>query len=204
MKIRVTAPWLVLSLSLAGPMGCGANSGLPTASDLLAGAHASLEQDDTKTAEQWLASARSSLETDRERKEFELLAAELDIRTGEAELALPAMSRLLESYPDDPRVHELAGKTRFQLGEFAEAGRHFGIAQNRYRDEEDVGRATDLVALARGFEAYARGRMAEAKQRWGHIKDRALRASVFDASVAAAPADGGGQGVLARSDQTAR
>ncbi len=176
--------------------GCTMFSNSPAASDLLAGAHQSLEEDDTASARQWLAGAEGHLDSARDHKEYELLAAELDIRTGRPELAEPAVDRLLQSNPGDPRVQELAGKTRFALADYAEASRHFESARQRYRREHDIDRSSDLVALSNGFDAYARGRLATARDHWGQIKDRDLRQSVFSAA--------GGSGALARSKGNSR
>ncbi len=191
------ASGLICTLAAAGLVGCGA-TGMPTADILLAGAHGSLVDNDTGRAREWLASAEPRLETNRQWKEHQLLTAELDIRTGQAELARPTVTHLLERYPDDPRVHELAGKVRLAVGDFPGAVRQFSTAAGQYRNDEDIARATDLVVLAEGFEAFAGGRMAAARQRWEAIQDRRLRASVFNASD-----EGGGQvtGTLARSNQ---
>ena len=86
MRIPTTVPWLIAALLLGG---CETPSG-PSAGDLLAGAHASLADDDAATARDWLVSAEPTLDTARQRKEYEMLMAEVDLRTGQADLALPA------------------------------------------------------------------------------------------------------------------
>lgn len=181
--------------------GCTAGSNLPTADDLLAGAHDSLAQDDPATARTWLSSARPRLESDRQKKEYELMAAELELRSGNAEPAQAAIEGLLGRYPDDPRVHELAGKTDLRLGDFAGARRHFEVCAAAYGADEDVGRANDLVALAEGFESYARGHLGTARDRWARIREPRLRASVLDASAMAPDAASGG--ALVRSRKSA-
>ena len=193
----------VVLLALAALTGCGSGSGLPTTNDLLAGAHQSLVAGDLKTTGQWLGSARARLQTKEQLREFQLLTAELDIRSGDAGLAAASMDELLSRDPDDPRAHELAGKAHLLLGDFSEARRHFGIAAGRYRSEEDSLRAADLLTLARGFEAYATGSVTAAHEHWKTIRSRGLRASVFDASAAVAPTDAPGDGVLASSHQPA-
>ena len=198
MKIpRFAAPLFLAGLFVAAPSGC-ASSSMPGADELLAGAHRSLELNDTATAHQWLQSAQPRLESARQTKEFELLTAELDLRTGSADLALPAADHLLQRYPDDPRAHELAGKAQLMEGDFEAAGRHFTIARERYRDPDDVQRAADLLALSRGFEAYADGKLAAAQGEWEVIRSRELRASVLDASASSGAA---GDRALARSSQ---
>lgn len=198
---RWKALGLLLLLPLAGLAGCGARSTMPTADDLLAGAHDSLVADDNETARQFLGSAQERLETNRQWNEYQLMTAELDIRTGQPELALPAVDHLLDRNPDDPRVHELAGKVRLSLGDFAEAAQNFRHAQDRYTSEEDIARVTDLLALAEGFQEYAAGRLAAAQQRWGAIQDRTLRSEVFGAAGESPPARGSASGSLARSNQ---
>ena len=78
------------------------------------------------------------------------------------------------------------------LGEFSEAQQHFNVAVTSYKRERDVSRAEDLRALAKGFEAYALGRVAAAEDSWGQIGDPQLRAGVLGASAEEGlePADG--------------
>ena len=78
MRIPMTVPWLTAAMLLAG---CGASSG-PSTGDLLTGAHASLGHNDAATAREWLVSAESTLDNASQRKEYELLMAEVDLRTG--------------------------------------------------------------------------------------------------------------------------
>ncbi len=195
MRIRFAAPGLVctgLALTVATLSGCG-SSGSATADGLLAGAHASLEEDDTASAREWLASAKTVLTTARQSKEYDLLAVEIEVRSGRSERAMPTIERMLATYPRDPRVHEVAGKAWLLLGDFAQAGRDFGTAMDAYTDEADAARAADLLALARGFEAYARGRVGDAEERWTGIADDRLRAGVLSATT------GDGDDVLARN-----
>ncbi len=178
MTTRRVAGLVGLGLVLAAAAGCG-NRGTD---ELLAGAHASLVQGDLPGARNLLEGAEGGLESDRQHKEFELLSAEVDVRAGNPELARPVIDGLLDAYPDDPRVHEMAGKVALAEGEFGEAGVQFGIAAGRYKDAGDVARAGDLVALAKGLNAYAAGRIAEAREHWTAIKDRTLRSSVLSAA----------------------
>ena len=204
MRIRFAAPGLVctgLALTVATLSGCG-SSGSATADGLLAGAHASLEEDDTASAREWLASAKTVLTTARETKEYDLLAVELEVRSGRAERAMPTIERLLATYPRDPRVHEVAGKAWLMQGDFAQAGRDFGTAMNAYTDEADAARAADLLALARGFEAYGQGRLSAAEERWAGIADDELRAWVVGASATASGSDR--DAALARNNQFTR
>ena len=178
MRMPTTASCLIGVLLLGG---CGAST-LPPTDTMLAGAHASLAENDAVTARQWLASAEPTLDNARERKEYELLMAEVEIRTGQADVALPVMNQLLAADPSDPRAHEMAGKARLMLGEFSEARQHFSVAATSYSREADVTRAEDLGALAEGFEAYALGRVALAEDSWATIVDPKLRAGVLGAS----------------------
>jgi uncharacterized protein HemY len=196
MKIRIASLGLLALLWLGG---CATSSDLPTTNDLLLGAHASLEQGDLETARVWLGSARSSLETDEDHKQFALLASEVDLRAGQAEVARQSMDQLLESYPVDPRVHEMAGKSRLHLGEFHEASSHFDVAVRRYEDEDDIRRASDLFALARGLEAYAEGHVVAAQDHWASISDRDLRASVMESSGAVPPPNDRQSSVLVKT-----
>ncbi len=200
MRIPTTVPWLIAALLLGG---CGTPSG-PSAGVLLAGAHASLADDDAATAREWLVSAEPTLDTARQRKEYEMLMAEVDLRTGQADLALPAMNRLLAWDPGDPRAHEIAGKAGLMLGDYADAQEHFSTALSAYEREQDVNRAADLLALAQGFEEYARGRHAAAEEAWAGISDRRLRTRVLASSAETIPNTGPANGTLARTDQPER
>jgi len=191
MRMPTTASALIGALLLGG---CGA-SNMPATDAMLAGAHASLGENDAVTARQWLASAEPTLDNAAERKEYELLMAEVEIRTGHADVALPVMNQLLAADPRDPRAHEMVGKAHLMLGEFAQARHHFTIAATSYSRAADVSRAQDLDALAEGFEAYALGRMAVAKDSWAAIVDAKLRAGVLGAS-------GGNGSELAAADGT--
>ncbi len=200
MRMPTTASCLIGVLLLGG---CGAST-LPPTDTMLAGAHASLAENDAVTARQWLASAEPTLDNARERKEYELLMAEVEIRTGQADLALPAMNQLLVADPNNPRAHEMAGKARLMLGEFTEARQHFNVAVTSYNRNTDVDRAKDLRALAEGFEAYALGRVAEAEDSWGQIGDAKLRAGVLGASAGQGPAPQPGDGTVARINHSNR
>lgn len=70
-------------------------------------------------------------------------------------------------------------------GDFAQASRDFTEAMNTYTRESDAARAADLLALARGFEAYGQGRLAAADERWAGIADDQLRSWVVNATAAA-------------------
>ncbi len=198
MRMPTTASCLIGVLLLGG---CGAST-LPPTDTMLAGAHASLAENDAVTARQWLASAEPTLDNARERKEYELLMAEVEIRTGQADVALPVMNQLLAADPSDPRAHEMAGKARLMLGEFSEARQHFSVAATSYTREADVTRAEDLGALAEGFEAYALGRVALADDSWATIVDPKLRAGVLGAS--GGPDTQPDDGTLARFNQPNR
>ncbi len=198
MRMPTTASCLIGVLLLGG---CGAST-LPPTDTMLAGAHASLAENDAVTARQWLASAEPTLDNARERKEYELLMAEVEIRTGQADVALPVMNQLLAADPSDPRAHEMAGKARLMLGEFSEARQHFSVAATSYTREADVTRAEDLGALAEGFEAYALGRVALAEDSWATIVDPKLRAGVLGAS--GGPDTQPDDGTLARFNQPNR
>lgn len=174
---------LLAGLCLAAA-GCATDT--TGADEMLAGAHGSLEAGNVTTARQWLDGALPRLENARQRKEYELLLAEADIRSGDADLAAGAMRHLLEQDPDDPRVHELAGKADLMQGDFAAAGDHFDIARGRYAGEADAARAGDLMVMAQGFEAYSQGRIAAARDTWLGIRDRQLRAGILGASGEAA------------------
>jgi Flp pilus assembly protein TadD len=128
--------------------------------------------------------------------------AEVEIRTGQADIALPVMNQLLAADPSDPRAHEMAGKARLMLGDFSEARQHFSVASTSYSRDADVRRSQDLGALAEGFEAYAQGRVALAEDVWASIADPHLRAEVMGASGGpGAPTD---DETLARSIQSNR
>ena len=185
MMRRYDAPLLLAAALLLG--GCSSGGG-PGADELLAGAHRSLDRGDTKNARTWLESARPVVESQRQKKEYRLLEAELDVRTGRAARALGIADKLLAAYPEDPRVHELAGKARMTSGDFTGASVEFTIARAAYRDEADVARAADLIALSSGLEAYAAGRLAVAQDQWDAIRSPQLRASVFDESGEDKPA----------------
>lgn len=200
MRLRLIAPWLIGAMLLGG---CGAAT-LPATGDMLAGAHASLADNDALTARQWLASAEPTLVDDRQRMEYQLLMAEVDIRTGQADVALPAMNQLLAVNPNDPRAHEMAGKARLMLGEFADARQHFNAALAAYRHEADMSRAADLLALTEGLDAYARGRFAQAEQSWAGIGDERLRAGVVGATAVTDSNTGPVDGTLARFNQPTR
>ena len=200
MRIPTTASALIGALLLGG---CGAST-LPPTDTMLSGAHASLEENDAATARQWLESAEPTLDNARERKEYELLMAEVEIRTGQADVVLPVMDRLLAADPSDPRAHEMAGKARLMLGEFSEARQHFGVAATSYSRSADVSRAQDLGALAEGFEAYAVGRVALAEDAWAAIVDPKLRAGVLGASGGDGPGLAADDGALARFDHSNR
>ncbi len=200
MKLRSIAAWLIGALLLGG---CGAMT-LPTAGDMLAGAHASLADNDPAAARQWLASAEPTLNSDHERMEYELLMAEVEIRTGAADLALPAMNQLLAADPNDPRANEMAGKARLMLGEFTLARQHFSTALTGYRHEADLSRAQDLLALTEGLDAYSRGRFAQAEESWGGIGDERLRAGVVGVTTGTASYAGPDDGTLARFNQPNR
>ena len=178
MRMPTTASVLIGAALLGG---CTV-SNMPPTDTMLAGAHASLDENDAVTARQWLASAEPTLDNARERKEYELLLAEVEIRTGQADVALPVMNQLLAADPSDPRAHEVAGKARLMLGDFSEARQHFSVAATTYSRDADVRRAEDLGALAEGFEAYAVGRVALAEDAWASIGDPELRAGVMGAS----------------------
>lgn len=200
MRLRSIAPWLIGATVLAG---CGATT-LPVTGDMLAGAHASLADNDAVTARQWLASAEPTLADDRERRDYQLLMAEVDVRTGQALLALPAMNQLLAVNPNDPRANEMAGKARLMLGEFADARQHFNAALAGYRHEADMSRAADLLALSEGLDAYARGRFAQAEESWAGIGDERLRAGVVGATAATVSNTDPADGTLARFNQPNR
>jgi len=200
MRVRSIAAWLIGGLLLGG---CGAKI-MPAGGDMLAGAHASLTDNDTVAARQWLASAEPTLNSARDRREYELLAAEVEIRTGAADLALPAMDRLLVADPSDPRANEVAGKARLVLGEFTAARRHFNAALTGYRHEADLNRAQDLLALTEGLDAYSRGRFAQAEESWGGIGDERLRAGVVGVTTGTASYVGPDDGTLARFNQPNR
>ena len=97
--------------------------------------------------------------------------------------AIADMQARLDTEPENPRANELAGKAQLMLADFAAAACHFAIAAAAYEHEPDRGRAADLLALANGFEHYARGEVTSARTRWGQIQDRSLRASITDASA---------------------
>ena len=200
MRMPMTASALIGALLLGG---CN-TSNMPPTDTMLAGAHASLEQNDAVTARQWLTSAEPTLDNARERKEYELLMAEVEIRTGQADVALPVMNQLLAADPSDPRAHEMAGKARLMLGEFSEARQHFSVAATSYSRKADVSRAEDLGALAEGFEAYALGRVALAQDAWTAIVDAKLRAGVLGASGGNGPGIAADDGTLARFNQSNR
>ncbi len=200
MRLRSIAPWLIGAMLLGG---CGAKT-LPATGDMLAGAHASLADNDAATARQWLASAEPTLGNEHERKEYQLLMAEVEIRTGQADLALPAMHQLLAADPNDPWANEMAGKARLMLGEFSEARRHFNAALTGYRREADVSRAADLLALTDGLDAYAQGRFAQAEESWAGIGDDTLRAGVVGATAGTVSNTGPDHGTLARFNQPNR
>jgi len=200
MRLRLIAAWLIGGMLLGG---CGAKI-MPATGDMLAGAHASLADNDAAAARQWLASAEPTLNSARERMEYQLLAAEIEIRTGAADLALPAMDQLLVADPRDPRANEVAGKARLVLGEFTEARRHFNAALTGYRHEADLARAEDLLALTEGLDAYSRGRFAEAEELWGGIGDERLRAGLVGATTGTASYAGPDDGTLARFNQPNR
>jgi hypothetical protein len=107
----------------------------------------------------------------------------------QATQALARTDRLLEAYPHDPRVNELAGKAQLRLGDFTDASRHFDLARQRFDAPDDQDRATDLLALSNGLNAYAHGRLALAQGMWGGIKDRELRDSVMNAYSVVAPVE---------------
>ena len=169
MRMPTIASCLVGALLLGG---CNASTAPPT-DTMLSGAHASLAENDAVSARQWLASAKPTIDNARERKEYELLLAEVEIRTGQADLALPAMNQLLAADPSDPRAHEMAGKAQLMLGDFAEAHQHFNVAVTAYTRNLDVNRAEDLRALAKGFEAYAHELYQRSK--WGPTASPAWR-----------------------------
>ena len=200
MRMPTAASALIGALFLGG---CGA-SNMPATDAMLAGAHASLEENDAVTARQWLASAEPTLDNARERKEYELLLAEVEIRTGQADVALPVMNQLLAADPNDPRAHEMAGKARLMLGDFSEALHHFSAAATLYSRAADVTRAQDLGALAEGFESYALGRVALAKDAWAAIVDPQLRAGVLGASGGDGSGHAADDGTLARFNQSNR
>ena len=176
MRIRFFVPILALSIA-----GCG--SSYTSTDGLLAGVHNHLEKDDTALAGQWLASAAPEVKTESERKEYQLLQVELDIRSGRTDRAVLIVDRLLSEYPRDPRVNEVAGKTRLMQGNYVEAAGLFELAVHAYGGDADAARATDLLALARGFEAYARGRVGDSEERWTGIADDRLRAGVLAATT---------------------
>ncbi len=204
MKMPTTASWAIGGLTAALLLGGCSVSTAPATDAMLAGAHASLAENDAVTARQWLASAEPTIDNASERQEYELLMAEVEIRTGQADLALPAMNQLLAADPSNPRAHEMAGKARLMLGEFTEARQHFNVAVTSYTRDMDVGRAQDLRALAEGFEAYAYGRVAEAEDFWGHIGDLKLRAGVLGASAGQGPAPEPGDGTIVQFNQSNR
>jgi len=183
MRTRLIVGPLLALFALAG---C-TTSHSPTASAMLASAHASLERNDTDSARQYLDGAGARLDTARDRKEYALLTAEVQLRTGDAVAAERAMTSLLSSYPHDPRVQEMAGKSALLTGDFTSAVYHFDKAMNGYAAQADIDRAADLLALARGFDAYAGGRIAAAEEHWAGIRDAGLRAGVLHSSAAMSP-----------------
>lgn len=197
MNTRVTASILMLAAAAAALPGCVTSRG-PTADDLLAGAHWSLSENDTETAREWLTSAEQRLKTNQQWKEHQLLTAELDLATGNAELSLPAVEHLLDRYPKDPRAHEVAGKIHLSMGEFATSTGHFAIAAGRYTKDGDIARATDLLTLSEGLEAYSKGNVALARERWRAIQDPSMRAEVLGGSDEPQPEEAGAD-ALARS-----
>ena len=68
MRMPTTASVLIGAVLLSG---CNA-SNMPPTDTMLAGAHASLDENDAVTARQWLASAEPTIDNARERKEYEL------------------------------------------------------------------------------------------------------------------------------------
>jgi hypothetical protein len=180
MRIRAIAPLLAAVVTLGG---CG-SSYSPSASSMLASAHTSLERNDAATAQHYLDSASTELGSARDRKEYRLLTAELLVRTGRADEADAEVSDLLSQYPHDPRVQEMVGKTKLMTGEFASAVWHFDKSMNGYAADPDIRRSSDLLALARGFDSYAGGRIAAAEEHWAGIQDSELRASVLHSSAA--------------------
>lgn len=200
MRLRSIAPWLIGAMLLGG---CGATT-MPATSEMLVGAHASLVENDAATARQWLAGAEPTLANDGERRDYQLLMAEVDLRTGHALRALPAMTKLLAVNPNDPRANEMAGKARLMLGEFADARQHFNVALAGYRHEADMSRAADLLALTEGLDAYARGRFAQAEASWAGIGDERLRAGVVGATAVTESNTGPVDGTLARFNQPNR
>ena len=177
---------LTASLLLAG---CSTPAGQSSVNVSLAGAHAALERDGLTDADKRLSGAEPSLHSDHERKTYELLRAETEIRTAQAKRALSRTDRLLAAYPHDPRAHELAGKAQLRLGDFTDASRHFDVARQRYVTRDDRSRATDLLALSNGLNAYTHGRLALAQATWARIKDSDVRGSVMNAYNLVAPHD---------------
>ena len=169
--------------------GWSAPHSQPAASVSLAGAHASLERDGLTDADKRLDGAESSVRSDHERKMYELLRAETEIRTAQVKQALSRTDRLVAAYPHDPRVHEVAGKAQLRLGDFTDASRHFDVARQRYVARDDRSRATDLLALSNGLDAYTHGRLALAQATWARIKDSDVRGSVMNAYNLVAPHD---------------
>jgi outer membrane protein assembly factor BamD (BamD/ComL family) len=186
---RLLVPLLLAALVVT--TGCS-SSDMPSASELLAGAHNSLEQNDTKTAGVWLGSARERLDSDLDYKEYAMLDAELALRTGAPGAARVTAEELLAQYPHDPRIHELAGKSMLATGAFDEAVSHLDYATNRYENEEDAARATDLLHLARGFRSYAEGDLASAQDHWLTIRDPQLQEGVRHATSRGGSEDAGG------------
>ena len=195
---------LIVPLALAalvGLTGCS-SKGMPSAGELLAGAHDSLEQNDTKTAGVWLGSARDRLESDLDHKEYGMLDAEMALRTGAPGAARATAEELLEEYPHDPRIHELAGKAMLATGAFDDAVSHLDYATNRYDDDADVARATDLLHLARGLQAYAEGDLATAQEHWLTIRDPQLQQGIRQATSAQKPEDAGdSNSIVARTSK---
>lgn len=184
----------LLPLVAASLTACSGGS-YTTADGLLAGAHNQLEQNDTAMASKWLASAALEVKTQGELKEYDLLQVEAELRSGRIDQARAISDRLLASYPRDPRVNEVAGKTRLMQGLYGDAAGHFEIALTDYQRESDRSRAADLLILARGFESYAAGRLAAAEETWATIVDDRLRATV----VGAVNRTAAGSDVLARN-----
>jgi len=107
--------------------------------------------------------------------ELKCLLAEAHLGAGDTLEAYHQARELFEKNDRDPYANELLGKIYLKESGFLGAEQYFLTAQAEYEAAEDVSRAKDLVALARGLTAYEAGSPRLANHYWQDIQNLDLR-----------------------------
>ena len=147
--------------------------------DRIHAAYQNLEKGSFGQAMKDLESAtRLAAENGYDQTQIKCLLAEIHLGKGDTLEAYHEAKELIEKDEEDPYANELLGKIYLRQGGFLGAEQYFLTAQAEYEDARDIARAKDLVALAKGLNAYKAGSPRLANRYWGEIQDPSLRYSL--------------------------